>query len=117
MKKVVGSTVDMYIHAFSPEIAARLEKVRRIIRETLPESRDGISYHMPAYQLLGKPLSYFATHAAHLGFCTTLSSHEAFAEDPSAYISDRGSTVTLKQPLPLDLIRRMVTEWPALITK
>lgn len=118
MKKITATSVDDYINTFPPDIAARLQEVRRIIRETVPEAWEGISYHMPAYKLLGKPLSYFAAHNTHLGFYATPSSHEAFAEELSAYVTGKGSVqFPYQHRLPTDLIRRMVAHRAGVIRK
>ena len=64
---------------------------------------------MPAYKLNKKPLVYFAAFKAHIGFYATPSGHEAFKEELSKYKQGKGSVqFPLDQPIPYDLIVRMV---------
>ncbi len=101
--------VAAYIRSFPPDIQVRLEDLRRIILEHAPGALEGISYGMPAYKLHGKPLLYFAGYTHHIGFYATPSGHSAFETELRTYKQGKGSVqFPLDQPLPLDLIRRIV---------
>lgn len=99
----------MYLSQFSGEVAVRLEVCRKIILDASPNIEEGISYGMPAYKLNGKPLVYFAGYKNHIGFYATPTGHSAFAEELKSYKQGKGSVqFPLTQPLPADLIRRIV---------
>ncbi|MEZ5031834.1 MAG: DUF1801 domain-containing protein [Saprospiraceae bacterium] len=101
--------VNAYLEQFPPPCRDRLHLIRRIIREEVPEATESISYGMPAWKLHGKPLVYMAGYRHHVGFYATRSGHEAFREELAAYKKGKGSVqFPLDQPLPVDLIRRMV---------
>lgn len=101
--------VDTYIEAFDGPLAERLSSMRAVIRETAPDAAESIAYGMPGYKLQGKPLVYFAGFAKHVGFYATPNGHEAFAEEFAAYKQGKGSVqFPHTQPLPLDLVRRVV---------
>jgi len=101
--------VDAYLAGQPAAVRTRLETLRRIILETVPEAEEGISYGMPAYRYRGKPLAYFAGHAAHVGLYALPITHEAFAAELSAYRSGKGSVqFPLDRPLPEELVGRMV---------
>ena len=103
-------TVDEYIAGFPEEIQILLEKFRNTIRQAAPEATESISWEMPAYKLVGKPLVYFAGHKQHIGFYPIPSGIEAFKEELTEYKQSGKGTVQFpyKKPLPLDLIKRMV---------
>ena len=101
--------VDEYISYFPVETRVLLSKVREIILNNAPGATESISYGMPAYKLNGKPLVYFAGYKHHIGFYATPSGHAEFAEELSKYKQGKGSVqFPLDEPLPLELIRRIV---------
>lgn len=102
--------VDAYINQFNGEVKKRLEVIRLLVRTTAPQANESISYGMPSYELNGKPLVYFAGYEGHVGFYATPNGHQAFAEDFSKYKQGKGSVqFPNDQPLPVDLIKRVVT--------
>ncbi|MCF8239379.1 MAG: DUF1801 domain-containing protein [Saprospiraceae bacterium] len=101
--------VDEYIQSFPERIALVLTQMRHTIREQANDASESISYGMPAYKLHGKPLVYFAGYKHHIGFYATPTGHSAFADELSVYKQGKGSVqFPLDQPLPWDLIRRIV---------
>ncbi|TNE68108.1 MAG: DUF1801 domain-containing protein [Bacteroidetes bacterium] len=102
-------TVDDYIQTFPAEVQALLEQVRATILAHAPAAAEGIAYQMPAYKLNGKPLVYFAGYKNHIGFYATPSGHAGFARELASYKQGKGSVqFPLDQPVPFDLIGRMV---------
>jgi len=101
--------IDEYIAEFPPEVRAVLEQVRALIHATAPEAVETISYAMPTFDLRGKHLVYFAAFAHHIGFYPTGSGTAAFKDEITSYKSAKGSIqFPLDQPMPTDLIRRIV---------
>lgn len=101
--------IDQYILQFPEETRDILNKIRALIKENAPEAIESIAYGMPAYKLNKKPLVYFAAYKTHLGFYATPSGHETFKEELSKYKQGKGSVqFLLNQPIPYDLIMRMV---------
>lgn len=102
-------TVDSYIDQFDGKIKTRLLQIRGLIRAEAPEAEESISYGMPAYKQAGKPLVYFAGYPHHIGFYATPNGHEAFKKEFSKYKQGKGSVqFPNDQPLPIDLIKRVV---------
>lgn len=105
----MDNPVDAYINKFDSEVKARLLEMREVIRAEVPEAEESISYGMPGYKLNGKPVVYFAGYEHHVGFYATPNGHEAFKDEFSKYKQGKGSVqFPNDQPLPLDLIRRVV---------
>jgi uncharacterized protein YdhG (YjbR/CyaY superfamily) len=103
------ATIDEYIAQFPPEIQDRLQQIRKVVREAAPDAVEKISYQMPTFETDGRNLVHFAAFKNHIGFYPTPSGTEEFAEELSVYKGGKGSVqFPLDQPLPLDLIRRVV---------
>lgn len=104
----VGS-IDEYIAGFPPETQQLLQQMRTLIRESAPEATETISYAIPTFDLNGKHLVHFAGFAHHLGLYPAPAGMEAFKADLAPYKTGKGSVqFPLDQPLPVDLIRRIV---------
>lgn len=103
------TTIDTYIAAFPPNVQAMLEQIRMTIHDTVPDAQETISYEMPTFTLNGRYLVYFGAYKKHIGFYPAPIGVEAFQTDVSHYGAGKGSMqFPLDQPLPLDLIRRIV---------
>lgn len=110
MKKTApAKTPDQYIAGFPADVKKRLEQMRETIRTNAPDAVEGISYGMPGFKYLGKPLVYFAGYENHIGFYATPTGHEAFKKDLAGYKTGKGSVqFPLTEPLPLALIKKIV---------
>lgn len=101
-------TVDEYIAELPPETRKVLEEMRALIKASAPGATEKISYAIPTFHLNGN-LVHFAAFEKHVGFYPTPSGIEAFKEELKPYKTAKGSVqFPLGQPLPSDLIRRMV---------
>lgn len=101
--------VKEYIESFPEEVQQKLEQIRKIINENVPEVSESLAYGMPAYKLNQKPLVYFAGYEHHIGFYATPSGHSEFKKELSKYKQGKGSVqFPLDQSLPEDLIARIV---------
>ena len=104
-----ATDIDEYIAAFPPATQARLQEVRELIRSVAPAAIETMSYAIPPFDLNGKHLVHFAGYAKHIGFYPTPAAIEAFQDELDGYTRAKGSVqFPLNQPLPVDLIRRMV---------
>jgi len=107
--RFTGTSIDEYIAEFPPETQAVLREMRALIKATAPEATETINYAMPTFDLNGRHLVHFAGFAKHVGFYPVPSALEAFKEELTPYKSGKGSAqFPLGQPLPVDLIRRIV---------
>ncbi|HEX6258114.1 MAG TPA: DUF1801 domain-containing protein, partial [Candidatus Saccharimonadales bacterium] len=65
------STVDEYIKTFPGGTQAQLESIRQTIRKVVPQGIEKISYGIPAINLDGKYLIYFAGWNDHISLYPT----------------------------------------------
>lgn len=105
-----AKSIDEYIAEFPPETQKVLEEVRAVIRAAAPGATETISYAIPTFDLNGRHLVHFAGYEKHIGFYpVTEGASEAFAPEIKPYKRGKGSVqFPLGQPMPTDLIRRMV---------
>jgi uncharacterized protein YdhG (YjbR/CyaY superfamily) len=107
--KATAGSIDQYIAGFPPETQTVLRDVRALIKASAPAATETISYAMPTFDLNGHHLVHFAGYEKHIGFYPVPSGIEAFAEELRPYKRGKGSVqLPLGQPLPTDLIRRIV---------
>jgi uncharacterized protein YdhG (YjbR/CyaY superfamily) len=104
-----ATTIDEYIAEFPPGTQRVLQEMRELIRAHAPEATETISYAMPTFDLNRRHLVHFAGYERHIGFYPIPSGMEAFKEELSRYKTGKGSVqFPLDQPLPRELIRRIV---------
>jgi len=104
-----AESIDEYIAEFPPETQQLLEKMRALIKSSAPDATETISYAIPTFDLNGRHLVHFAGYERHIGFYPVPSAMEAFKDELAPYKSGKGSArFPLGQPLPEDLIRRIV---------
>ena len=109
MSGSTANSIDEYIAGFPPGTQKALEELRALIKACAPGAVETISYAIPTFDLNGKHLVHFAGYARHVGFYPIPSGLEAFKEDLAPYKRGKGSVqFPLDQPLPTDLIRRIV---------
>lgn len=106
-EKITYESIDDYIAKSPPEVQEKLEVLRKVITECVPEAEEKISYQMPTFYLHGN-LVHFAAFKKHIGFYPAPRGIEAFKEELAQYKGAKGSVqFPLNEPLPYDLIRRI----------
>ena len=69
MENKKAEDVDASIKAQDPKARPILQKLREIIKKTVPEAKEGISYHVPLYKYYGELVGFSAfKHHASFGF-------------------------------------------------
>ncbi len=107
-KAKVPKTVDEYVAGFQPEVRAKLEKLRKLIKGAVPGVEERISYNMPGYYH-GGYLVYFAAFPRHIGFYALPGAMAAFKDRLKPYKMGKGSVqFPLDEELPFDLIGDML---------
>jgi DNA-binding transcriptional MerR regulator/uncharacterized protein YdhG (YjbR/CyaY superfamily) len=100
--------VDLYIQQFPEDVRLILSELREMFLAEAPEATERIAYGMPTYTLK-KNLIHFAGYKKHIGIYPTPDGMDAFKDELSAYKNSKGAVqFPLDQPMPWDLIRRIV---------
>jgi uncharacterized protein YdhG (YjbR/CyaY superfamily) len=102
------TTIDEYIATCAEAVQPMLRELRAAIKAAAPDAQEKISYQMPTFALRGN-LVHFAAFQHHIGFYPGASGVQAFAAELAVYKGGKGSVqFPLDQPLPLELISRIV---------
>ncbi len=105
----MAATIDQYLAGLPDDVRARLQEVRRVVHQVVPDAGETISYAMPTFTLDGRPLLHVAAWKRHLGL------YPLPPLDPelTALVAPwRGAKDAMRLPyalpLPRDLVARVV---------
>jgi uncharacterized protein YdhG (YjbR/CyaY superfamily) len=106
---IAPRTFDEYIVGFPPKVRTILKKIRATVRAAAPQAQEVISYRMPAFKQ-GGILIYFAAFKEHIGVFPPVSGDARLEKALAPYAGPKGNLkFPLDEPIPYDLIRRIVT--------
>jgi uncharacterized protein YdhG (YjbR/CyaY superfamily) len=101
-------SVDEYFNTVPENVRPLLEKLRKTILKAAPGAEEVISYQMPALRLHGM-LVFYAAWKEHIGFYPASAGMKNFEKELTPYKRSKGTIqFPLNEPLPLDLITRIV---------
>ena len=103
--KYKNNTVDEYINHFPENTRQKLNELRKLILQSLPESEEKISYQIPAYQIHGV-IIYFAAFKNHISLYAAPRNEHGF-EELENYKGGKG---TIQLPLDKDLPTHLITK-------
>jgi len=113
---MVAKNVDDYLSTVKPSQKTELARIRKIIKQTVPEAEETISYDMPTYKYKGNRLIYFAAYKNHMSLFGGLGSLEQ--KLCNFKLSHRGTLqFTEDNPIPDDLVKEIVLKRLAEINK
>ncbi len=116
MRSAPTKSVDDYLKTVPEDMRVALQKLRNIIKATIPETTEVISYRIPIFKYQGRPLVGFGATENHCSFYVMSSSmipKLARARDAELKGYDvSGATIhfTPDKPLPAALVRKLVKE-------
>lgn len=111
-KRFTPESVDEYLTLFDGEVLKRLTEVRDLMKKTMPDAEEAISYAIPAYKINGRPVIYFAGFKNHTSiYPLPKNPDKNLAQKIKPYIAGRGTLkFKLTEPLPLALIEQVIAE-------
>lgn len=103
---VSSSPIDEYLAGFSGRQRESLEKLRRTLREELPDAEEGMSYGLPCFKVGGRAIAGFGGYKNHNSYFPHSGSVlERVSSIPEWCSLSKG---TLRFPLDRDLSRTLV---------
>ena len=103
-------TVDEYIQSQDERVRPKLEEVRIIIRNAIPDAEECISWSMPTYRK-GRNLIHFAASKKHLGVYPGGEATTEFADELAGIDVSKGTIrLPYDKELPAELIGK-IAEW------
>lgn len=110
------TTVDEYLETVKPSQKVALERIRVIIKQTVPEVEESISYNMPTFKYKGNSLLLFSAFKNHMSIFGHLSNFEEELKDFK--LSHKGTVqFTEKKPIPEKIIKEIILKRRAEIDK
>jgi uncharacterized protein YdhG (YjbR/CyaY superfamily) len=107
-RKTAG-TVDEYIAGFPADVQEKLEKVRTTIRSVIPDAEETISYQIPAFNVKGSNVIYFAGFKKHIGMYPVPFDDSELEDALARYTSGKATArFPLDEPIPVALIKKIV---------
>jgi uncharacterized protein YdhG (YjbR/CyaY superfamily) len=111
MAKTNYQTIDEYHGAFSGETLDRIQIIRKIIKEVVPDAEECISYQIPCFKYNGY-LIYYCAFPKHISLSNPFSDAfwEHFKVDLEGYKTSKAAIqIPTAKPLPEELIKKIVT--------
>lgn len=111
MATVGEEAVDAYIRAAPKAVQPMLRQLRQVIKSTVPQAEERISYRMPFYAYRGR-LIYFAAHRTHVGmYPITGPEKDRYEKELKPYLVEKATLqFPIGKPLPIGLIKKVVKE-------
>ncbi len=99
-----------YIARFPEHTQKSLEQIRAAVKKTAPNAEEAISYGIPAFNLNGRYLLYFAGYKKHIGLYPVPSGNKLFEKDFASYNTSGKGTIQfpLDKPIPIGLVTKIV---------
>ena len=110
MKKPTPDDVDSYIAAADPEARGKLGDIRDVLRSSVPEAEEGISWGVPFYKYKG-PLAGFAAYKKHvsLGFADELHGEDREALEREGFATGKKTMrIAFDQAVPAAAIGKLL---------
>jgi uncharacterized protein YdhG (YjbR/CyaY superfamily) len=104
------SSVDEYLADLDEEQRNQLERIRRIVKQAIPDVEEASSYGMPAFKYRGRPVLGFTGRKNHLSIHPfSPDVVEAVREKLNAYDISKGTIrFTQDLPIPEDILKQVV---------
>ncbi len=109
-RKYGTKDVDAYIAESAEEARPKLEELRRLVRSTVPEAEEGISWGVPFFKYHG-PLVGFAPFKNHISFglVAALQSRDRELLEKKGYATgSKTIQIRFDQKVPVAEIKRML---------
>lgn len=110
MAKTNYQTIDEYHQTFNGEALERMQTIRKMIHQAVPDAEEAISYQIPCFKYHGY-LLYYATFPKHVSISHPYSDAfwAAFRQELEGYKTSK-SVIQFPsdKPLPKQLIKRII---------
>lgn len=102
-------SVNAYINSFEGQTKERLSEMRNLVKDILPDSKERISYNIPAYFIDGKLIVYFAGYANHIGMYPGRTNSKAYNDLAEKYAHGKSTArFAHNEPLPKAIIKKFI---------
>jgi uncharacterized protein YdhG (YjbR/CyaY superfamily) len=105
---MTGSVAD-YIDGFEGITRERLEELREIVLDVVPDAVEGIAYGVAGFKVNGRPVVYLGGFTKHVSVYPITELPAALDKSVAPYRSGKGTAkFSNTEPLPRDLVEDLV---------
>lgn len=103
------TSVDEYLNSFTGIARERLQEMRHVVRQQLPNAQERISYNIPAYFMHNTLVIYFAGYKNHIGMYPGRTNSAAYNTLAAKYAHGKSTAqFPHTEPLPTKLIGKFI---------
>lgn len=104
------SDVDEYLKSATPTQRVELEKIRKIVKQMVPNTEEAISYGIPTFKHNKRPLIYYAAHSDHMSIYPASDEMiKVVGAQLTKYRTGKGTLrFTEKNPIPEFMLKEIV---------
>jgi len=107
----MAPSVGDYMAQFDGPIRERLEAIRALIHEAVPEAEEGDAYGIPEFLIDGKPALWVGAFAKHISLYPVRLLPPGLEQEAAPYLHGKATAkFAHTEPLPLDLIERLLRQ-------
>lgn len=111
-------TVDEYLQKVTPAQRAEFERIRRIVKQLVPEVEEVISYGIPTFKYKGTYVLYFGAFKRHMSIFPGSALTESVKLELGAYKLAKGTVqFTEANPIPEPILKKIILHRLADIAK
>lgn len=108
MERKVPNSINEYISWFPDATQEKLNIIRKLVKEIVPEAEESISYNIPAFKHNGI-IIYFAGFKNHVSVYPAPRQNELFEEELKNYKGGKGTIqLPISKELPIELLKRII---------
>lgn len=101
--------VDKYLNKLDSEQKTELERVRIVIKHTVPNTEEVMSYGMPAFKYNNRPLIYYAAFKDHISIFPTSPVIKNLKKELYGHKISKGTIqFTIEKPLSENLLTKIL---------
>jgi uncharacterized protein YdhG (YjbR/CyaY superfamily) len=102
-------TIDQYLKSCPKLAQSKLQQIRKLVKQIVPEAEEGISYNIPIFKHNKKMLLYFAGFTEHVSIYPIPPASDTATKQMEKYKAGKGTLrFTLDKPLPVAMINRVI---------
>jgi uncharacterized protein YdhG (YjbR/CyaY superfamily) len=107
VKSKTPESIAEYIKPYPKEVRARLQQVRKAIRQAAPKAKEAITYGIPTF-VQGGNMIHFAGYKKHIGVYPSPQGDATLKKQMAPYrVKAATLQFPLDEPLPMTLIRKV----------
>ncbi len=103
------NVIDEYLSNLESPQRGELERIRRLVKQLVPDTEDTIGYGIPTIKYKGKNLLHFAAYKDHLSLYPGSAPVQEFVDELTEFTISKGTIqFTPEKPLSDELLNKII---------